>query len=481
MFGFIKPGHLEQDTYRVLVYDIANWSPYQLSNPDRLYERCEKFISTSKYYRNYGLNLKYYLLYKAGRPYRLKKEEFFGPLEHLAMQKQNEQSALACWLLSRFYVAESAEPENKISRKGYLEKAYDLISKIEETLFFELPVLVPGVENECPEDEIYGKNNEHNLFNSGSDPKMQSLPIPYRYKANWLITLGNLRFRHGYNIEAFEFFDLARYYCNQSFHKYGANHVRLSSNIELASNHLDLVRFCNGDSFVSRSELIARFERLEQKVEKYQSDGSLVKSKALEWRAGCYAGLTALEQSTHIRTKYLDALHKLAKEVADVNKGRIDFFDVDPMYQLAHKDESEALEFQRIIKEHSSAQNYYDKLQEIRKMTEEPKRIIHTQSYFEQGTHAHTHNYAPEKNLSEAAAEIQQLLIQLKQNYPSDIETAVREEIKCNPTFRDRLRNAFKEGGLETLKVIFAPLGVPIEFVRGWLEAEAQPIEDDWA
>lgn len=119
--------------------------------------------------------------------------------------------------------------------------------------------------------------------------------------------------------------------------------------------------------------------------------------------------------------------------------------------------------------------------QEIKKMAEEPKRIIHTQSYFEEGTHTHTHNYAPEQNLPEAAAEIQKLLVQLQQTYPNDIEKAVREEIKRNPTFRDRLRNAFKEGGLETLKVIFAPLGIPIEFVRGWLEAEAQPIQDDWA
>jgi WD40 repeat protein len=119
--------------------------------------------------------------------------------------------------------------------------------------------------------------------------------------------------------------------------------------------------------------------------------------------------------------------------------------------------------------------------QRIKKMAEEPKRIIHTQSYFEKGIHTHTHNYAHEQNLPEAAAEIQQLLAQLQQTYPGDIENAVREEIKRNPNFRDRLRNAFKEGGLEALKVLFAPLGIPIEFVRGWIEAEAQPIEDDWA
>ena len=114
-------------------------------------------------------------------------------------------------------------------------------------------------------------------------------------------------------------------------------------------------------------------------------------------------------------------------------------------------------------------------------MTEEPKRIINTENYFEKGTHTHTHNYAPKQNLAQASAEIKQLLDQLQETYPGDIQLAVHEEIKRNPTFRDRLRNSFKEGGIETMKQLFAPLNIPIEFVRGWVEAEAQPIKDDWA
>lgn len=90
-----------------------------------------------------------------------------------------------------------------------------------------------------------------------------------------------------------------------------------------------------------------------------------------------------------------------------------------------------------------------------------------------------TNNFNRKPSLSETAAEIQQLLNQLQQTYPGDIERAVCEEIKRNPTFRDRLRNAFKEGGIESLKQLFAPLNIPIEFVRGWVEAEAQPLKDD--
>ncbi|NEO65411.1 MAG: hypothetical protein F6J98_35465 [Moorea sp. SIO4G2] len=92
-------------------------------------------------------------------------------------------------------------------------------------------------------------------------------------------------------------------------------------------------------------------------------------------------------------------------------------------------------------------------------------------------------NYAPEQkqNLADAAAEIQELLQQLEQSYPnataiekqSALAVSLQQEIKQNPTFKARLRNALKEGGIEALKVLFAPIGIPIEMVKGWIDAEA--------
>lgn len=76
------------------------------------------------------------------------------------------------------------------------------------------------------------------------------------------------------------------------------------------------------------------------------------------------------------------------------------------------------------------------------------------------------------KPIAESAAEIQELLTYLQRTYPSNLEIAVQQEIKHNPSFRARLRNALKEGGVETLKLLFAPLGIGIEAVRGWIEAE---------
>lgn len=97
------------------------------------------------------------------------------------------------------------------------------------------------------------------------------------------------------------------------------------------------------------------------------------------------------------------------------------------------------------------------------------------------------HNYAPEqKSLAEAAKEIQELLNQLNQNYPAATETqkqtaiiqTVQQQIKRNPTLRQRLWSAFKAGGIEALKqaldaIYENPLvSISVETIKGFLEAE---------
>lgn len=88
------------------------------------------------------------------------------------------------------------------------------------------------------------------------------------------------------------------------------------------------------------------------------------------------------------------------------------------------------------------------------------------------------YNYASEQNLAEAATQIQQLLNQLAQTNPTTNEVtvanAIQQEIKQNPTLKQRLRSALKAGGIEALKAIFNhPLvSIPIETIKGWVEAE---------
>ncbi|MEG3435999.1 hypothetical protein V0288_02610 [Pannus brasiliensis CCIBt3594] len=90
------------------------------------------------------------------------------------------------------------------------------------------------------------------------------------------------------------------------------------------------------------------------------------------------------------------------------------------------------------------------------------------------------HNYAPPQNLAESAREIQELLAQLSRTYPTDTDTEkeifvaqVNEEVKKN----SRLRSILLVGGIELLKILCPPLGIPIEMGRKWLETarENQP------
>ncbi|MDS9398975.1 leucine-rich repeat domain-containing protein [Aphanizomenon flos-aquae NRERC-008] len=89
-------------------------------------------------------------------------------------------------------------------------------------------------------------------------------------------------------------------------------------------------------------------------------------------------------------------------------------------------------------------------------------------------------NYTPEQkqNLADAAAEIQQLLNQLSKTNPTatpqEITNTIEQEIKSNPTLKDRLIAALKAGGLEALKTIFnhPAFTIPAETIKGFIEAE---------
>jgi hypothetical protein len=116
----------------------------------------------------------------------------------------------------------------------------------------------------------------------------------------------------------------------------------------------------------------------------------------------------------------------------------------------------------------------------LKAMTEEPKRVIHTEKYFEkiEGGY-HEHIYAQKQNLSEAIVEVHNLLDQLAKIYPNGTDTSlvindIQSEIKQNPTLKSRLISAMKSGGIEALKVIFnhPVVSIPVETIKGFLETE---------
>jgi len=91
---------------------------------------------------------------------------------------------------------------------------------------------------------------------------------------------------------------------------------------------------------------------------------------------------------------------------------------------------------------------------------------------------------AQQQSLTSAAMEIQSLLMQLAQDYPDGsleekqtvAKMELKRKVKEDPTFKDRLLNAIKSGGIETVKVLTNNpfVSIPLETVKGWLEAEPQ-------
>ncbi|MBP5972213.1 hypothetical protein HW132_05575 [Brasilonema sp. CT11] len=78
-----------------------------------------------------------------------------------------------------------------------------------------------------------------------------------------------------------------------------------------------------------------------------------------------------------------------------------------------------------------------------------------------------------EKTPAEAAKEIQDLLAQLQTNYPITTEyekqvfvNKFNDEVKTN----SRVRDVILAGGIELIKILCPPLGIPIEMGKRWLE-----------
>ncbi len=98
------------------------------------------------------------------------------------------------------------------------------------------------------------------------------------------------------------------------------------------------------------------------------------------------------------------------------------------------------------------------------------------------GTYYEHYNNQPQ-SLADAAAEIQKLLKQLEQSYPTSttteqmlLATKAIERIESDPTLKQRVISAAKEGGLAAFeKALDNPIGALITgAIKGWLEAEAK-------
>ncbi|MEH1932765.1 MAG: HEAT repeat domain-containing protein [Nostoc sp.] len=97
-------------------------------------------------------------------------------------------------------------------------------------------------------------------------------------------------------------------------------------------------------------------------------------------------------------------------------------------------------------------------------------------------------NYGSTKDIADLETVLQQLLEKMEQDKPTVIDAqpivaqaveshpvlknrqAIEQVIKNNPTLKVRLQRAVTAAGIETVKVLFAPAGIPIEAIRAWNE-----------
>jgi HEAT repeat protein len=84
-----------------------------------------------------------------------------------------------------------------------------------------------------------------------------------------------------------------------------------------------------------------------------------------------------------------------------------------------------------------------------------------------------------QNNVAETTPDIQDLLEEIFQNYPSATQVdqsvtlaKIKQAIKQNPGLKSRLTSALKSGGDEALKAIFShPIfTIPIDIIKGWIE-----------
>ncbi|RCJ38347.1 hypothetical protein A6770_13435 [Nostoc minutum NIES-26] len=99
-------------------------------------------------------------------------------------------------------------------------------------------------------------------------------------------------------------------------------------------------------------------------------------------------------------------------------------------------------------------------------------------------------NYPSTKDIADLETVLQQLLEKMEQDKPTVIDAqpivaqaveshpvlknrqAIEQVIKNNPTLKVRLQRAVTAAGIETIKILFAPAGIPIEAIRAWNQPE---------
>jgi hypothetical protein len=328
--------------YEELVYNVAAWNPLDGSSPDALYDDCQQFISTTHPLREYGITLKHHLLLKAGQQYRIDKKHSLGQLQRLCERSDNI-AAQARWILARLYVSDMSIIKSKNEKWNYHKTACDLLSGIKTPVQFDVPILLPGIRSEISPDHLKAD------YNGLAEPKVNILPIPYRYLANFKLNLAY----HENQVNPAKAISLildAKSNCNASIQKYGNNFPFLSMNIDICNSDIDTVLILNGNTNISKTKVIDDYLRYIERIEEYIRTHQIPENKGREWQAACNAALAALHPAGNTNHNlHWDLYHQQVGDIVQKSKGHADFFAIDIIYQLANKTQEEKEAFKKNI------------------------------------------------------------------------------------------------------------------------------------
>jgi hypothetical protein len=175
-------------------------------------------------------------------------------------------------------------------------------------------------------------------------------------------------------------------------------------------------------------------------------------------------------------------------------------------YMLAHRDDEQAFHTymdkvqQEAVKTPINDETIADPQKfatfiEQNKQRKQQEATVQPTNSFSQNFHGNVYGVAgnvagnqiinvQQQSITSAAMEIQALLTQLAKDHPEGsleekqtlAKMELKRKIKVDPTLKDRLLNAIKSGGIETVKVLTNNpfVSIPLETVKGWLEAEPQ-------
>ncbi|NER31626.1 MAG: pentapeptide repeat-containing protein [Symploca sp. SIO1C4] len=158
--------------------------------------------------------------------------------------------------------------------------------------------------------------------------------------------------------------------------------------------------------------------------------------------------------------------------------------ELEPIYQARLEDKDK--EINRLFYAYNQAQ---EKLGEVPKLMAEKSTYDLRGAKFgggfggekQEGGTFYDYSSSSNTSLTEATAEIQQLLEQLSKTNPTAttaekmaVVTQVTEQIESNPTLKARVINALKSGGIEAFKeAIDHPLvNIFVATIEGWKDAE---------